>query len=78
MMEIIRVKTLFKKNKKTEIAYKCPFTRKVILTVDSKALRFIENETPCPDCKISHPLSICPREIIIDDEKEIIEGENVK
>ena len=45
------------------LIYKCPFTGKVILTADVEVMRFIGKETPCPDCKTSHPLPICPRGI---------------
>ena len=44
------------------LIYKCPFTSKVILTVDVEVVGTLNGETPCPDCKTSHPLSICIRE----------------
>jgi len=55
----------------SEIIYKCPFAGKIILTVDSiSTLRYIGNMTPCPYCHTSHPLAICPREILEDKRDE--------
>jgi len=48
-----------------EIRYRCPFTGQIILTIDDySTLRVIGNTTPCPTCKTSHPIMICPKEVV--------------
>jgi len=49
-------------DRQMNIIYKCPWTGKVILTVDIEAIRLLNGETPCPYCETVHPLPICPRE----------------
>jgi len=46
------------------LIYKCPFSGKVILTVDVNVVRTLNGETPCPHCDTVHPLAICPREYV--------------
>ena len=50
-----------------KLRYRCPFTNKIILEADIEAIRFLNGKTPCPDCGVIHPLPICPREVLNDD-----------